>query len=332
MDMRTPARVAIACLALLLSASAARAQGPSGVEGRVMLPSGAQPAQPVRVRLIQSGRPVFETYTDLSGRFYFSGVHTGSYQLTAEGDGSTFETTTVSVEVSVFSGGGQNITQNIQLRAKAGAGAASPAGTVAAEEIDPGVPDPAKEKYRRGMKSASDNKPEEAVKLFQDALKEHERFYAAALALGAQLSKLQRYDEALAAYRRAGELKPDKPEPYVGVGVSLVSMKRYDEGIRMLRGVIEVDKELPAPYLSLGYAEMMTGDYRPAEEHLLRALELGKPPLARIYLANVYEQTGDFARAASQLEAYLKENPGSPQAEPVRAALDKLKKKAKERK
>src|SRR5205085_12291834 len=132
-----------------------------------------------------------------------------------------------------------------------------------------------------------------------------------------QLSKLSRYEEAMAAYKRASEMKPDRPEPYVGVGIALVGMKRYDEAIRILRGVIEVDKELPAPYLSLGYAEMLMGDYRASEDHLLRALELGKPPLARIYLANVYEQTGDFARAASQLEAYLKEHRHQPQTEAI---------------
>ncbi len=332
MNVRNGSRLALACLALILSASAARAQGANSVEGRVSLPSGVQPAQPVRVRLMQSGRPIYETYTDLSGRFNFSGLPSGSYQLTAEGDDRTFETTTVNLEVSVFGGGGQSFTQNIQLRAKAGGASVPPAGTIAAEEIDPGVPDAAKEKYRRGLKSAADGKAEDAAKLFQEALKEHESFYAAALALGAQLSKLSRYDEAVTAYKRASELKPDRPEPYVGVGAALVGMKRYDEGIRILRGVIEVDKELPAPYLSLGYAEMLTGDYRASEEHLLRALELGKPSLARIYLANVYEQTGDFARAASQLEAYLKENRDSPQAEAVRAALDKLRKKAKQKK
>jgi len=329
MNVRTPSRLALACLALLITASTVWAQGTNSIEGVVSLPSGMQPSQPVRVRLTLAGRPVYETFTDLSGRFNFSGLSTGTYQLTAEGDGQSFETTTISVEIF---GGVQSFTQNIQLRAKAGAATSAPAGTIAAEEIDPGVPDAAKEKYRRGLKSAAENKPEDAVKFFQDALKEHAQFYAASLALGAQLSKLSRYEEAIAAYKRAGELKPDKPEPYVGVGVALVGMKRYDEGIRMLRGVIEVDKELPAPYLSLGYAEMMTGDYKASEEHLLRALEIGKPPLARIYLANVYEQTGDFARAAVQLEAYLKENPNSPQTDAVHTALDKLKKKAKERK
>jgi tetratricopeptide (TPR) repeat protein len=331
MTKRLPARLSLLCLALLLAASAARAQGQNSLEGRVVLPSGLQPTQSVRVTLSQSGRPVYETFTDLSGRFSFSGLRPGTYQITAEGDDQTFETTTVTVDIAAIGGFAQSVTQNIQLKAKAGA-SVQPAAVVAAEEIDPDVPDAAKEKYRQGLKSAAAGKSEQAVKLLQEALAAHARFYAAHLALAEQLSKLQRYDEALAAYRKAGELKPDRAEPYVGVGVTLVSQKRYEEGIKMLRGVIEVDKDLPAPYLSLGYAEMMTGDYRAAEEDLLRALELARPTLAHIYLANVYEQTGDFAKAVAQLEAYLKENPNSPQTDAVRAAIEKLKRKTKDKK
>jgi tetratricopeptide (TPR) repeat protein len=326
---RLATRLGLLSLALLLAASAARAQGQNTLEGRVMLPSGLQPTQSVRVTLTQSGRPVYETFTDLSGRFNFSGLRSGTYQITAEGDDQTFETTSVTVDIA--SGLAQTFTQNIQLRPKAGA-SVQPAATVAAEEIDPDVPEAARERYRQGLKSAAAGKAEQAVKLLQEAVVAHARFYAANLALAEQLSKLQRYDEALSAYRRAGELKPERPEPYVGVGVTLVSQKRYDEGIKMLRGVLEVDRDLPAPYLSLGYAEMMTGDYKSSEEHLLRALELARPTLAHVYLANVYEQTGQFTKAITQLEAYLKENPNSPQTEAVRAAIEKLKKKAKDKK
>jgi Tfp pilus assembly protein PilF len=326
MNRRLLARFAFICLALLLAPAAARAQ--SEIEGRVVLPSGAQPAQPIRVTLSLSGRRVFEVFTDLSGRFNFPGLRAGTYQLTAEGDGQSFETTSVQVGVSSFFGGGQTVTQNIQLRPKAGA-ATQPASAIAAEEIDPDVPQSAREQYRKGLKSASDNKPEDAVKLFQEAVKAHDSFYAATLALAEQLSKLQRYDEALAAYQKAGKLRPDNADPYVGIGVTLVSQKRYEEGINLLRGVIEVDKAIASPYLSLGYAEMMIGDYGAAEEHLLRALELTRPALAHVYLANVYEQKGEPEKALAQLEAYLKQSPNSPQAQAVRGAIEKLRKKAK---
>ena len=315
----------------LLLPAAARAQGANTLEGKVAMPGGGPPPQPVRVTLTYNGRRLYETFTDASGRFTFRALGRGRYLLTAEGDGATFETTSVYAEVAAFSTSPQSYTQNVQLIPRRAA-ASMPAGVVSVEELDPNIPSGAREKYRQGLKSAGANEADEAAKFFAEAVAAHPQFYAAALALGEQYAKLRRYDDALAAYRRASELKPDRPEPYVGVGATLVNQKRYEEGIALLRRVVELDKDLPAPYLPLGYAEMMTGDYRAAEAHLLRAYELAKPAVALIYLANVYEQTGEPAKAMERLQTYLKENPQTPNADSIRAALEKLRKKLKDKK
>ncbi|MGH9901254.1 MAG: hypothetical protein ACRD68_05375, partial [Pyrinomonadaceae bacterium] len=78
-------------------------------------------------------------------RFSFGGLGSGTYQLTAEGDGNTFETTAVAAEVFAFGGAPQTFTQNIQLRLKKGVTEAR-AGVVSAEEFDPDVPEGAREK------------------------------------------------------------------------------------------------------------------------------------------------------------------------------------------
>ena len=326
--MRSRYRFSLACLLLFLAASTAQAQGAHILEGRVALPNGGQPTNPVKVTLTFNGRRMHETFTDLSGRFIFNGIRSGTYQLIADGDGQTFETTSVRAEITAFGSGAKSFTQNIQLRPKAGA-TIPVAGAVSLEELDPGVPERARESYRQGVSEAANNKSERAIKLFRDAVALHPGFYAAHIALAEQCGKLQRFDEALAAYQRAGELKPDRAEAYVGIGVTLVSQKRYDDGIRMLRGVIEVDKNLPAPYLSLGYAEMMTGQHKEAEGHLLRALELAATPIAHIYLANVYEQLGEPKKAIEHLETYLKANPKTAQSESIRGAIETLRQKVK---
>jgi tetratricopeptide (TPR) repeat protein len=319
----------LACAALLLCASAARArQGANSLEGRVTMPNGEAPSQSVRVTLTLNGRRIYETFTDLNGHFAFSGIANGSYMLIAESDGSSaFETTSVRADAIAF-GSPQSFTQNIQLRMKPGT-PLDRAGTVSIEELDPSVPANAKEEYRQGVKYAAENKAEDAARHFEQAVREHPAFYAAQLALADEYAQLQRHEDALAAYKHASELKPERHEPYVGIGVSLVSLKRYDEGIRLLRGVVELDKTLPAPYLSLGYAEMMMGDYKSAEPHLLRACELNRASVAQIYLANVYEQMGEAQKAIEHLEIYLKQNPKTPSAEALRAAIDKLRKKDK---
>jgi hypothetical protein len=58
-------------------------QGGSVLEGKVITPSGSQPNNPVRVKLTFNGRPIHETFTDLSGRFTFPGLKSGTYQLPA---------------------------------------------------------------------------------------------------------------------------------------------------------------------------------------------------------------------------------------------------------
>ncbi|HEU4795602.1 MAG TPA: carboxypeptidase-like regulatory domain-containing protein, partial [Pyrinomonadaceae bacterium] len=86
------------------------------LEGKVISPSGTQPTNPVRVKLTFNGRAINETFSDLSGRFSFPGLARGRYQLTAEGDGVTFETTTIYADVSAFGSSSQSFTQDIQLR------------------------------------------------------------------------------------------------------------------------------------------------------------------------------------------------------------------------
>jgi Tfp pilus assembly protein PilF len=319
----------LACAALFICASATRAQqAVNSLEGRVSIPNGEAPPQSVRVTLTLNGRRIYETFTDLNGHFSFSGIASGGYVLTAESDGSSFETTSVRADVTAFGGAPQSFTQNIQLRLKPGAVVAR-AGTISVDELDASIPARAREEYGQGVKYAAENKAEDAARHFAEAVREHPAFYAAELALADQYAQLRRHEDALATYKRASELKPERHEPYVGVGVSLVSLKRYDEGIRMLRGIIELDKTLTAPYLSLGYAEMMTGDYKSAESHLLRACELNRASVAQVYLANVYEQTNEAQKAIEHLETYLKQNPKTPNAEALRAAIDKLRRKQK---
>src|SRR5215207_9047533 len=108
-------KLAFLLLLFLSCSSLAFAQSANVLQGKVITPSGTQPTAPVRVKLTFNGRAIHETFTDLSGRFAFPGLARGRYQLLAEGDGLTFETTSVPADVTAF-GGPQTFTQDIQLR------------------------------------------------------------------------------------------------------------------------------------------------------------------------------------------------------------------------
>jgi Tfp pilus assembly protein PilF len=304
------------------------AQGQHTIQGKVLLPNGTPPPNSVKVTLTFNGMHVYETFTDLSGRFSFSGLRRGMYRLTAESDGQTFETTRVDAEVGAYGSAPQSFTQNIPLRPKAGK-SVPPAGLTSVEAVDPNVPQRAKQAYEKGVKQAGDNRPEKALKLFQEAIQAYPQFYSAHVAMAEQYGKLQQNDEAIAAYQKAIELKSDGAAAHVGLGVMFVKQKKYNEAIGPLRRSIEIEKQSSTPYLFLGLAEMMTGDYKSSEANLLRAYEIGKPPIAHLYLANLYELTGEPAKAIERLKAFLKENPNLPEnrQDEIREAIDKLRKK-----
>jgi len=321
------ARIISIYCAVVASAICCYGQGMHTLQGKVVLPNGSPPANSVRVSLTFNNVNVYETFTDLSGRFSFTGLHRGMYQLTAEGDDQTFETTRVNAEISAYGSAPQTFTQNVQLRLKASKGV-SPAGLTNVEALDPSVPRPAREAYEKGMKRAHDDKPEQSIKLLQEAIVAYPQFYAAHIALGEQFDKLKRYAEAETAYQEAIKLKGDRAEAHVGLGVVLVKQKRYADAIPPLRHSIELEKQSSPPYLFLGLAEMMTGDYQTSEVDLLRAYEIGKPTIAHIYLANLYDLRHEPAKAIAQLQAFLKENPDSPSATQIREAIEKLRRQS----
>src|SRR5712692_569005 len=325
------ARIVYVCAAILIASLSCYGQGVHTLQGKVMLPNGSPPANSVRVTLTFNNMSVYETFTDLSGRFSFTGLHRGMYQLTAEGDDRTFETTRVNAEIAAYGTAPQTFTQNIQLRVKA-AKAVSPAGVTSVEALDPNVPRRAREAYEKGVKRAADDKPEQAVKLLQEAIATYPQFYSAHTALAELYAKLKRYMEAEAAYQEAIKLKSDRAEAHTGLGVVLVKQKRYEEAIPPLRRSIELEKQSSAPYLFLGLAEMMMGDYQSAEPDLLRAYEIGRPTLAHIYLANLYDLRHEPAKAIEQLQAFLKENPESPNSRQIRETIEKLRRQVANKK
>src|SRR5690349_17748470 len=138
---------------VLFLASFSLASAQSELTGKVITPSGTQPTAPVRVKLTFNGRAIHETFTDLSGRFSFPGIGFGTYQLTAEGDGVNYETTTVYAEVSAFGRSPQSFTQDIQLRPVSHKPGNQPGVVNAFKQA---VPEAAKQSLELGMKLAEE--------------------------------------------------------------------------------------------------------------------------------------------------------------------------------
>jgi tetratricopeptide (TPR) repeat protein len=323
---------------LFVWASIALAQGGHTVQGRVTAPSGSAPNQSVRVVLTLAGRPIYETFTDLSGRFSFSGVGSGTYELTVDGDDATFETTSLTVEVA--SSTPQMFTENIQLRPLRKK--PTPRASVL-NSFSQNVPKSAQELFDRAVKSAGEGKTAEATKFLTDAVQIFPDYFEAHLMLGKLFLNANRIDEALAELDRARQINPKDDQAYQSFGVIMMRQKNFAMAVAVFSEAARLNPTNPlntllktkalinqAYVLDPSSSEKAATDrayiVQRAEASLKQLAQLGdsKIVLDHFSLAMLYEMKGDRARAARELEQHLSENPGGQNEAQIREAIKKL--------
>ena len=336
-------KYAFLLLLLLSHSSLALAQGGNVLEGKVVTPSGIQPTTPVRVKLTLNGRAIHETFTDLSGRFTFPGVGRGVYQLTAEGDGVTFETTSVTAEISAFGGGPQSFTQDIQLRPIHQKPAAQ-LGVVNAFKQD--VPAAAKAALDAGLKLAEEGKTEAAIENMRKAVQIFPQYFDGHLQLGNTFLKLDQFNDAIAELDRAREINPNDERAYQSFGLLLMKQRNYAVAVAVFAEAGRLNPSNPMNAVmratALIHEAAVTDESVPSTEdraHLLSRAEVAMSQAATLSetklkpdtmtLALFYELKGEPERAASELESYLKKNPQLKNAAAIQNEIKRLREKAR---
>ena len=333
-------RTLLVTILLFVSALAVSAQGGHTLQGRVVTPSGTQPTNPVKVTLTFNGRRLYETFTDLSGRFSFAGIGAGTYQLTAEGDDQSFATTSVSAQVSAFGSAPQLFTQDIQLRPLPDK-PLQPGGVVSGFAQD--VPKAARQSLDRAMKLSAEGKPDAATEKMKEAVKEFPEYFEAHLQLGNQFMKLGRFDEALSELDRAREINPKDEHLYQSFGLLLMRLKNYAVAVAVFseaarlnpaNAVNVVMKATALIHQAYAMNPSASAEEARDRQHVLNRAEVAiteasnlsarkiKPD--HLTLAMFYEMKGERSRSATELETYLQENPKGRNAEDLRKLVDKL--------
>ena len=313
------------------------AQGGHTLQGKVIAPNGMQPNSPVRITLTYNGRRMYEAFSDLSGRFSFTGLARGTYQLTAEGDGQTFESTAVYAEVSAFGSAPQLFTQDIQLRPIK----VKPIPHAAVVNVfTQNIPKAALQAYERAMKLMSESKADAGIAKMQEAIKIFPDYFEAHFQLGNQFMKLGRLDEAIAELDRAREVNANDERLYQSFGLVLMRQKNYAVAVAVFSEASRLNPMNPVNALMKATALIHqaysinsgtgTGDrvhiLNRASVALTEASSLSDKRLKpdHLTLAMLYEMKEDRARAASELESYLTENPNALNAEDLRQSIKKL--------
>ena len=330
-------------LLFLACSSLAYAQGTNVLEGKVVTPSGTQPTNPVRVKLTYNGRAIHETFTDLSGRFSFPGLIRGNYQLTAEGDGINFETTTVYAEVSAFGSAPQSFTQDIQLRPIIHKPTTQP-GVVNA--FTQNVPEAAKQALALGVKLAAEGKTEAAIENIRNAIKIFPDYFDAHLQLGNIFLKTEQFNEAIAELDRAREVNPNDERAYQSFGLLLMKQRNFPVAVAIFAEAARLNPANPMnaamKATALIHQAAVAAESAPATENRSYLLSRAEVALAQtaelsdnklkpdtMTMALFYELKGEPEKAAAELESYLKKTPQMKNSAAIQSEIKRLREKAK---
>lgn len=329
-------------LPFLLLACFSVASAQSVLSGKVITPSGTQPTNPVRVKLTFNGRAINETFTDLSGRFSFPGVGRGTYQLTAEGDGINFDTTTIYAEIPAFGSAPQSFTQDIQLRPIAHKPSTQP-GVVNAFTQD--VPEAARQALALGVKLVGEGKIPEALENMHKAVKIFPDYFDAHLELGNIFLKTEQFNEAIAELDLARQVNPNDERTYQSFGLLLMKQRNFGMAVLIFAEAARLNPANPLNAVmkatALIHQAAVTPESAPASES--RSYLLGRAEVAMSQAANLsetklrpdtmtmalfYELKGDPGKAAAELESYLKKNPQIKNSPAIQNEIKRLRDKA----
>jgi tetratricopeptide (TPR) repeat protein len=302
------------------------------IRGKIFLPSGNLPDQRVRVVLeLNTGGIVNEAFSDSVGNFEFRSLPNGTYKIVVPSDGRVYETTQEVVEL--YGNFARTFSAQIYLKEKGEGLTFKPKENILSAADIQEVPKDAKKNYDRGVKLSRDNKPEEAARLFEAAIKIFPGYLHAINKLGEQLRAINKPVEAQVTFEKAIAINPKFALPHINLGMMLVEQGRFDEAIAALENGNRMDGSYPMGHFSLGIALMskQPPDFDRAEKELTRVLELGKRdfPHVRLQLFNLYLRRDRLDKAAEQLDLYLKDAPNAPNAEAVRQKLSQIKQQQK---
>jgi Tfp pilus assembly protein PilF len=333
------ARVTLVCM-LCLSASAAVLQQGNSIHGKVRNAAGKNMAQ-VIVEIETGNGQLFETtVTNNEGDFSITGLTGTSYIVVIRQlDYEPLSEHVDFVRTVDADAPGERRTLQITLVPKGGV-AALPSNRVVTGQS---VPKAARDALERALKFAKDNKSEDTIASLKEAIKAYPDYFDAHLLLAGEYLKADRLDESIAEYEQARKINPKDDRVYQGFGQVLMKQKKFalaagvfgeaarlnpsDANIQMVMGMALLEHASVAnPAQSKEAAAEREKSFGLAETAFLKAFELSGKKMAAVHLqlARLYEKKGKRAKAADELEQYLKMSPGDKKADALREAIKTL--------
>lgn len=258
---------------------------------------------------------------DVSGRFRFKRVASGTYTLIVFVPGLGETRKTVEIGPGTSSPGGR---VHLVVRLDEAKMTPDRSSTVSLKELS--IPDSARREYERASRKLGARDVAGAEAHLLRAVEIAPSYAAAWNHLGTIAYQTRRYELAERHFRRSLAADDSAYEPLVNLGGVLVTLGRYDEAWHY-----NLHAVLRQPHDALAQSQMgMTyfGLEKPdlAEKYLLAAVRLdaGHFSHPQLLLAEICLRRGDKQRAATFLEDFLRHHPDWPAAARMREAISEL--------
>jgi tetratricopeptide (TPR) repeat protein len=328
-------------LLILASAHAALAQQGNSIRGKVRDSRGNNVPRVTVDLQTGNGAAVDQTTANNEGDFFFGGLNGISYVVIVRT--ADYAPASEAVEFVNRAGGDQpgelrTVELTLMPSGERAAGA-RPARVSVAQN----VPAPAREAFDRGMKLSREGKAADAEAAVREAVAAFPDYFDARFWLANELVRTNRLDDAVQHLEVARRVSPTDERVYLLFGHLLNLKKNYAVAAAVFAEAARVSPTDPQPLLQRGialvnYASLIdaaaskkAADERrsvldDAEKALTESYRLSGKKLsdALLHLARVYDKRGDRARAADEIELYLRQNPDAPNAPALRETVKTL--------
>jgi Tfp pilus assembly protein PilF len=304
--------------------------GRHAIQGRIYFPSGRRSDVRVKVKLENFNAGELSVLSDPNGSFVFRGLEPGSYTVVVDG-GEDYEIARERVYIDTDGSNSRRgitlppvtrlYTVQISLRPK---DTGPKAGVVNA--VLAGVPETARELYRKAVDSAGAGDSLKAVEQLKAALAAYPAFPLALNELGIQYLKLGQAAKAAEVLKSAVKLVPEDFHPRLNYGIALLNQRKFGEAEEQLRVAISKNNSAPTAHMYLGItlAIQRKLDEGKKELEIAVTFKSNEVVLSHRYLAGIYLEKHEYKPAAEELESYLKLVPKAPDAEVLRRKIKEL--------
>jgi Tfp pilus assembly protein PilF len=268
-----------------------------------------------------------EGWADLSGRFHFHNLKPGCYSVSIHVPSAGWIVQTVDITKS-FSDAKGTVRREFEfdeqtLRSLTSGQAES---LVSVRQL--GISRGARAEYGKAIARLERSDANGAIRHLERAVQLAPGFSEALNHLGTIYFERRDYSKAESYFRQALQQDPQSFEPLVNLGGALLAQGRDREALEVNRHAQNArpkdplaNAQLGLSYLSLGEYDRAIASFRATEE-----IDPAHFTYPQISLAQIYLRLADGAAALRQLEDFLKVHPDAPQAEAVRAAIDRIRK------